>query len=226
MEEITKQSWFHLSTGQFGYPQPEEGYLDISYDMSAACKTCKIGKKQKSEFRFRSQPKAKHSQFLGLNWIFDEIFVREEAKEILETNNITGLTFSKPVINKNSIPIEGIYQLHVDTFISNGLITENLNVEICEMPRNEASLKFLTAIKSNLVVGPFCGNLKYNFPQGDNCIKIDGIFLENKPDFVRLNYWFGSGGSSNQPILVSSKVKDLIKKEKLRGAYFDLIEVL
>jgi len=221
-------NWYHITTGQFGYPQPESdfGYINRTYDTSNACPTCKIGLTQKDEFRFRNEPKVKQSQFLGLNWVFDQIFVKQIVKDIFEKEKITGLDFSQPVINKTGLPVEGTYQLRVDNLIISGLLPENLKTEVCELPKDKSSLKFLTAIKSKLVEGPFCGQIKYNFPQGDNHIRITSSALNDKPDFVRLGYYFGSGGSANKPILVSEKVKQIIDREKWRGTFLQQIELV
>ena len=191
-----------------------------------ACPTCNIGLKQKDEFRFRSEPKAKHSQFLGLNWVFDQIFVRQIVKDIFEEENITGINFSRPVIDRTGLPITGLYQLRVESLLSTGLLTDNLKLEICELPKDKSELKFLNAIKSKLVEGPFCGQKKYNFPQGDNYIKIKADTFDDKPDFIRLDYYFGSGGSANQPIIISDRVKQIIEREKWRGAFFKQIELI
>ncbi len=219
-------NWYHITTRQFGYPQPEDSYIDKTYDSSTACLTCNIGLKQKSEFRFRSEPKAKHSQFLGLNWVFDQVFVRQEVKDIFEMEQITGIEFSQPVINKTGLPVNGLYQLRVDNLVSNGLLTDNLKFEVCELPKDKSTLKFLQANKSKLAEGPFCGQTKFNFPQGDNCIKLKADALENKTDFVRLDYSFGSGGSANRPIIISDRVKQIIDKEKWRGAFLQQIELV
>jgi hypothetical protein len=48
-----------ICTGQFGYPQPEETYLEETYDLIAGCPTCEIGKVLKNAFRFRSEQKGK-----------------------------------------------------------------------------------------------------------------------------------------------------------------------
>lgn len=221
-------NWYHITTGQFGYPQPESnfGYINKTYDTTNACLTCNVGLKQKDEFRFRIDPKAKHSQFLGLNWVFDQIFVRQPVKDIFEQEKITELNFSQPVINKTGLQVEGLYQLRVDNFISSGLITDNLKSEVCELPKDKSILKFLKANNSKLAEGPFCGQMKYNFPQGDNHLKMQSAAFEGKPDFVRLDYWFGSGGSANRPILVSERIKYIIDREKWRGAFLQQIELV
>ena len=222
------KNWYHITTGHFGFPQPENdfGYIDKTYDSSSACVTCSIGLRQKDEFRFRSEPKAKHSQFLGLNWIFDQVFVRQVVKDIFEKEQVTGIEFSQPLINKTGLPITGLYQIRVDRLLSNGILTDNLKTEVCELTKDKSMLKFLKANSSKLAEGPFCGQTKYNFPQGDNYIKIKADALDNKTDFVRLDYYFGSGGSANRPIIISDRVKQIIDREKWRGALLEQIELV
>jgi len=221
-------NWYHITTRQFGYPQPENnfGYIDKTYDSSSACLTCDIGLKQKDEFRFRSEPKIKDIQFIGLNWVFDQVFVTQVVKEIFEKEQVTGVEFSQPVINKTGLAITGLYQLRVDNLLSSGLLADNLKTEVCELPKDKSMLKFLKANGSKLAEGPFCGQTKYIFPQGDNCIKLKVDALDNKTDFVRLDYYFGSGGSANRPIIISDRVKQIIDREKWSGAFLQQIELV
>lgn len=220
---------FHITTTQFGYPQPENdfSYIDKTYDTSRACLTCKIGLKQKDEFRFKSEPKIKNKhQFLGLNWVFDEIFVTQEVKDVFEKELVTGIRFSQPIINKTGKFIEGLYQLRVDNLVSNGLLTENLNTENCEMIKEESMLKFLKASNSKLIQGPFCGQTKYNFPQGDNHLTFKADAFEDITDFARLDYYFGSGSSANKPIIISEKVKQIIDRENWKGVFLEQIRLV
>lgn len=220
--------WYHIMTGQFGYPQPASdfGYLSNTYDSTKACPTCQIGLRQRGEFRFRIAPNAKHSQFLGLNWVFDEIFVREVVKDIFEREGITGIEFSQPVIHKTGLPVPGIYQLRVNNVLLDGLLPDNLTSETCELPKNKGILKFLSATNSKLAEGPFCGKVKYNYPQGDQCIRIRAQAMENRTDFLRLGDYFGSGASSNRPIVISENVKQVIDREKWRGAFLRVVELV
>ncbi|MGV0924827.1 hypothetical protein [Empedobacter tilapiae] len=220
---------YHITTTQFGYPQPENnfGYIDENYDTSCACLTCNIGHKQKDEFRFKNDPKIKNKhQFLGLNWVFDQIFVRQEVKDVFEEERITGIKFSKPVIHKTGEPIDRLYQLRVDNLISNGLLKKNLNIEICEMPKEESVLKFLKANNSQLIEGPFCGQTKYNFLQGDNHLIFKADAFEDITDFARLEYYFGSGSSANKPIIISEKVKQIIDRENWKGVFLEQIRLV
>lgn len=129
------------------------------------------------------------------------------------------------MIHKSGIQINSLYQLHVDTLLPQGLIDDNLEVEICEMPKDKEMLNFLKAIDSESLKGPFCGQKKYNFPQDQKMKSRKNIFM-NMPDFVRTNEWFGSGGSANRPILISEKVKEIIEKNKWRGAFLNPIELI
>jgi hypothetical protein len=224
-EDEENAEWFRMSTGQFGYPQPEEDYFKITYTPENVCPQCEIGKRQINPFRFKTEPKAKHSQFLGLNWVFDEIFLREEAVKLLTRQNITGLRFSNPIIHKTKIPIETLHQIHVDTILPEGLLTSNLTFEICEKPTDKKQIAFIKKQNPGYLDLRFCGRKKYNFPVKGMMTFRREIF-EKQPDFVKPFEWFGSGGSSSRPILVSQRVRQLIIKNKLRGAFFTPIALV
>jgi len=88
-KELDEADWLIASSsGHFGYPQPEDSYVSVTYDTSNYCERCGIGSSQKDPFRFRSIPKQKRSSFLQLNWVFDEFFVRPNIKEVLEKKSI------------------------------------------------------------------------------------------------------------------------------------------
>ncbi len=208
-------------TGQTGYPQPEDTYLEVTYDLSDACPTCEIGKSQKAPFRFRSEPKSKRSQFIGLNWVFDEVFVRTEVTEVLKKEGIQGLRFSRPVKNGTGAELESIYQMHVDTILCDSLGTSTLRFETCEMPRDESMVRFLKANGSQLMDGPFCGKCKFNYPRkNEEEILLPESVRQVVVDVVRSSEWFGSGGSAGRPIFVSEAFKSLYDKMKWRGLSF------
>lgn len=218
-EDNNNADWFMIMTGQFGYPQPEDDYFELTYAKDNVCLQCEIGKRQINPFRFRSEPKAKHSQFLGLNWVFDELFVREKAIELFERENITGIRYSSPVLNKTGEPMDTIKQLHVDTILSPGLLTDNLDFEICEKPTHKGQIKFIKKHNPDFLNKEFCRQKKYNYPKR-GAITLKKELFNNQPDFVKTYEWFGSGGTASRPILISKKVRTLIIKEKLRGAIF------
>jgi hypothetical protein len=80
-------------------------------------------------------------------------------------------------------------------------------------------------MNSPLLKGPFCGQKKYHYrPYRKFVLKKDSF--NNMPDFVRINEWFGSGGSAARPIFVSQKVYELIEKYEWRGAFLEPIKFL
>ncbi len=219
------KNYYKISVGQFGYPQPEDKYGKITYSLDNGCPTCWVGHEQKNAFRFGKSLKRLKKQITGLHWVFDQVFVREIVKTTFEKENLTGINYSVPVYNKTGEPIPEFYQLRVDTILSAALLNDDLNTEICEYPKNEKTIKFLKAIESKLIEGPFCGQKKYNFPQGQ-ILKFSKEAFIGQPDFVRTYEWFGSGGSANRPILVSERVKEIIEHNMFKGASFNKVALV
>lgn len=218
-------TWYHLLAGQFGYPQPEDDYREATYDYNQGCPTCGVGRTQRAPFRFRFEPKAKHSHFIGLNWITDQVFVREHLRVVFEEERVTGVRFSRPVRHRSGEELTTVYQVHIDTILYEAVDTSNLRIERCQMPTDPEMLRFLTANKSRLVVGPFCGRQKFNYPIG-SLLRMAAFRLTDQPDFVRTSEWFGSGGDAGRPIIISERVKSLIEKYKWRGAFLSEVELV
>lgn len=220
-------NWYLIQSGQFGYPQPEGTWREELYDLTAGCPTCEIGKRLRGPFRFRSEPKAKHSHFIGLNWIFDEVFVGDVVKAVLEEQRVTGVDFVRPLRHKTGEPLETIYHMRVDTVLPPALQIGALFMETCAVPKERAEFKFLAAIGSRLVKGPFCGAVKYNYPQGpEAAITLSRSAFDSAPDVVRMHEWFGSGGSAGRPILISQRLKDIIDQMAWRGLTFSPISMI
>jgi len=219
--------WYQLGTGQFGYPKPDDGLqaMTYEYEPGIGCKTCRIGKRQTAPFRFSREPKVTNKGFTGLNWIFDEIFCINSVRALIEENELTGITFSRPVVHRTHKPFENWWQMHVDGVIDDLVLTKGLTSERCEMPTEATGLKMLRAIGSRLAEGPFCGAVKYNYPRGYP-YELDGQKLLNAPDVVRSGTWFGSGASSNRPIFASERFCEIAKASKLRGLFMDEVVVV
>lgn len=58
-----------------GFPEPAsgKGYLAATFDLSAFCARCGIGRRQVRPFRMKAAPRL-HNSLMQLNWIFDEYF--------------------------------------------------------------------------------------------------------------------------------------------------------
>ena len=44
--DIAQANWFHVQTGEYQYPQPEDGYLRATFNLDSYCNNCGIGKLQ------------------------------------------------------------------------------------------------------------------------------------------------------------------------------------
>ncbi|EBA12914.1 hypothetical protein [Roseobacter sp. CCS2] len=219
--------WYQVQTGQFGYPYPKDdfGYQVMTYDPSQGCSTCEIGKVQRAPFRFFKEPKITNKAFIGLNWIFDEVFTTQAVRQLLEKEGLSGMTFSSPVVHKTNEKLKDWCQMHVNTVLPPAILTDGMTTETCAMPADETSSRFLKATGSRLMEGPFCGHEKLNWPQGTP-LAVRKSALTKAPDVVRTSEWFGSGGSASQAILVSERFFEVIRQNKLRGLFFDEVKIL
>jgi hypothetical protein len=161
--------WYQLyATGHFGYPQPESGYALATYD-STYCDRCGIGGVQRIPFRFRSEPKVRHSQFLQLNWVFDEFFVRPEVEAGLKEAGITGVTFGPALHHSTGRPLETIQQLTISSVLSAALDTVGLQPVTCK-PDNEEGPPWYGGGQPRYSPDyPYCGRVKHHWPKARRC---------------------------------------------------------
>jgi hypothetical protein len=214
MEPDQHNEWYVVgATSHFGYPQPEDGYAKATYDVTGYCERCGAGGVQRRPFRFRSEPKASHSQFLQLNWIFDELFVRPEVPDVFERERVTGVGSGPALHHRTGRALEGIQQLIILTILPPGLQTDGLQTVTCK-PDNEEARSEFAGPKRYPPDYPFCGRVKYHWRQP--LFFAPHAFAE-APDIAKSHEWFGSGGDAHRAILVSARVVDLIKAHKWRG---------
>lgn len=203
--------WFIASTGQFQYPQPEDGYLQKNFDLSEYCSLCGIGSVQNAPFRLKSEPKQKNNQFWGLHWEYSAVFVRQEAKNILEKESIKGIRFSKPVLNKSGLEIDGFFQMHIDNILDKGFDSYNTNRITCKIDNEEDRNTDL-----NLQC---CQRVKFHHPRIGGYL-FDSEIFNSELKIVQSHEYFGSGASAHRLQIFSKRVRDLILKTKLKGLAF------
>jgi hypothetical protein len=209
--DIEKADWFFISTGAYQYPQPETGYLEKTFDLKNYCHLCGMGKNQNAAFRLKTKPKQQNNQFWGLHWEYFALFVREETKNILEKENIKGIRFSTPVLNKKNNTIEGFYQLHIDTILNNGFDCYNTKTITCKHNNEEND-----NTDYNIAC---CGRIKFHHPMIGGYLFDKSVF-NPEFDIVQSNEYFGSGASANRIQIVSKRFKELVEKNKLKGLSF------
>ncbi|MBI2949282.1 MAG: hypothetical protein HYY23_16700 [Verrucomicrobia bacterium] len=223
-EEIRAAEWLVLgTTGHFGYPQPEDRYVETTYDIQAHCQSCGIGKHQKAPFRFRSEPKASRCQFLQLNWVFDEFFVRLPVKEEFERHKVTGVRFQRPVIHKTGREIESVFQICVGTLLPPALATAGLRAVTCKLDNEEWSAR--AGQFSRDPDASYCGRIKYHPPTRE-LFRFLGSQLRSAPDVVKSHEWFGSGASAYRVVLVSRRVASIFEANRWRGVTLKPVELV
>ncbi len=206
--------WSLLQVGQQGYPQPERGWFERTWRAQTSCPRCGCAEEQVAPFRFQGEPKSRHSQFLGLHWVPDAVFVRDEARALLEREGVTGVAFSRPVAHRTGQPLETVWQLEVPTVLPAGLVSSNVRREPCG-----------TGMETRAGSGPCCQRLRFNHPTR-GMLTFAKTTFDGAPEVVRSHEWLGSGGQSARPLLVSCRVRQLIEQARLRGATFTPIALV
>ena len=225
--ELDAAEWLELSAlGHYGYPQPEEdfGYKGATYNVSDYCPSCGIGAVQNAPFRLRAEFKASHSQIVQLNWVFDEFFLRPEAREGLWGAAITGIDYLAPMLHKDDRPSERVAQMIVKTTLPPALDTTGLQPVTCK-PQNEEWQPQQRLRPSEPEGRPYCGRVKYHYMH-KGPFRFDSNAFARAPDVVKSHEWFGSGGSAHRLVIVSQKFRQAVVTAKWRGVSFEPVELV
>ena len=129
----------------------------------------------------------------------------------MEKENIKGIRFSKPVLNKKNVEIEGFYQLHIDTILNKGFDSYNTTTITCKI-NNEENCNTDINLKC-------CGRIKFHHPKIGGYL-FDKAIFNSDFDIVQSDEYFGSGVSANRIQIVSKRFKELVEKNKLKGLSF------
>jgi hypothetical protein len=215
--------WYQLyATGHFGYPQPEDDYKLATYGTSY-CERCGIGGVQRIPFSFRSEPKARHSQFLQLNWVFDEFFIRPEVESRLTEVGLSGIAFGPALHHSTGRALESIKQLMVMSALPAALGIAGLQPVTCK-PDNEEGPPWHAGSQPRYAPDyPYCGRRKYHWPQKKPLRFLPQPFA-TAPDIIKSFEWFGSGCSAFRAVLVSERVVHIIESNRWRGVKWDVVE--
>ena len=215
-DEILNAEWAIASVGEFQYP--EEDYLENTFDTHNFCRRCGQGAVQNRPFRLKQDFTQKQAKFLGLHWVFDEIFIRPVVKNIFEAEGITGLDYREVINQKTGKPFENLLQLQMMTIPEEAWDTQKLFSVTCKPRNEEAFVKGIGWTNRNPDL-PYCGRVKYHFPLTEPIV-FNAKALSNLPDFAKSHEYFSSGGGATHFILVRNKVMKLIKEKNLRGLGF------
>jgi hypothetical protein len=179
-------SWHH------GYPQPENSYKELTYNLSNYCEVCGIGKRQKAPFRMKKPPNWGRRSILQMNWVFDEYFVKPDVwQAVFKPFGIA----SKPVLlDKTGKEIESVVQLD--------------NSRAVDLQMGDRAYGFEECSK--------CGRRKY-LPRITGFFPAPA---PTNSALFRSTQYFGSGASAHNAVLISATLYQKIKKADLKGAEF------
>lgn len=196
--EFEEAQWYSVrSKYRFEYPQPEDafGYESYTYENSNYCGTCGCGLNQVNLFRINKVPRWGNRHFLMLNWIEDELFTSAYARECIIKEKILGLKFLEVMDYKKNISFDNIYQIYVEGILEQGLIHLNQSVK--------------DVIKCSV-----CGNTKYIY-SGRGLTFNKEVFENTNCDIVKTFEIFGDGHMCARIVIVSKKLYQVIKNNKL-----------
>ncbi len=125
--ETADAAWcLWLAEWQHGYPQPEDEYLDATYEVSAACPICHVGLRQNAPFRMRNEPRWGRRSLMQLYWVYDAWFVTPSAyRSVFQPFGIA----SRQVLRKSGRPLETVLQLVVEEGVP--LAESRVEGELC-----------------------------------------------------------------------------------------------
>lgn len=208
--ELDNAQWLRVrSQWRSGYPQPEAafGYRSVTYKAGCRCEACGIGLEQIAPFRMIKAPNWGKRHFMMLNWVEDEMFVTDICRNILEKDNLSGISFGT-VSNKTGLgTLSNVNQLRIPSRLTPGIIEDRRSID-----------KVYTC--------DTCGATKYH-PTSIGMIAYDKRILENAPDFVKTAELFGWGKGAAHHIIISNKAYRVIVGNKLnQGLVFEPLELV
>ncbi len=211
------------ATGHQGYPKPEDGYFEQTYD-STSCERCGIHGTQVAPLRFSGEPKSKTIQFLQLHWVYDEFFVRHEARDLLTLEDITGVEFGPVLVSRKGDVSRQASQMRVLGTLPPALDASELQTVTCK-PHNEEWRPDVRATSADREDLPYCGRVKYRWAHRGP-LRFDRSAYLDVPDLVKSHEWFGSGGSASQCVIVSQRFRQIVIAAEWRGLRFEPIELV
>lgn len=192
-DEVATAAWLQLGApGQFGYPLPEDDYLEATYDLSDHCDLCGQGARQRAAFRMRGEPRWGRRGILQLNWVLGEFFVKPEIwKAIFDP---IGVRARSVVDDRSGTELTTVVQLDPDT----GPALSLLGSQYDDCRR--------------------CGRRKYH-PHTRGCFP---AFTSDpgSRSVVRSAEFFGHGASADRAILISQSVRAELDRLEVRGAKY------
>jgi hypothetical protein len=198
-----------------GYPQPEDTYEEVTYDLSDHCPRCGIGREQIRPIRMKSEPKWEGKHLLQLNWIDDEYFVKPEVWQVMSEAGLTGVTPRPCVQDKTNKPLDKVVQVHVKNVLPEAYVSEAQYRVKCGEEDPLPNVKDL----------PPCGRIKMSWDSRAP-LRFRRSAFKDACDFMKTHEWYGWGAQAYRLVIVSHKVAELILKMTWKGVFLNPIELV
>ena len=185
-----------------GYPQPEDSYQDISYDLQSKCPKCSNGILQKAPLQML-KPQMGNNDVAGIHWI-DELVITDKLKNLIEKESLSGFEIWPIIDAKRKIPCNGVYQLFIvgkmPPMSSKASIIRAEGIEPCECRKKGYMLKEIPIYNNNS--------------------------LNNVKDFNKTFEWLGGLVETSQLIIVKKRIYDLFMNNKIKGVRFEPTKII
>jgi hypothetical protein len=193
-EELLAADWLLMrGTWIQGYPEPksdEDGFVDVTFDVSERCGSCGRGSMQCAPFRIRGEPKWGRRGAMSLNWIHEEIFFKAEV--FSKHLQPLGLGYW-PVQNARGKELKTVVQLRVDEH--KPLDLEGLPQTIC----------------------PDCGRVAFTVPARD---PFPAPSTPPSGQAFKITQFIGKTPGGERRIIVSHRVARALVEADVRGVGF------
>lgn len=200
-KELSEALYFQLYLGIYGTSDYTDSY-QTEYEKITKCKFC--GREKEKQVSDLYIDKLKFGKKDIATNCRKEIIISENLKNILEENNVSGISFGN-VHHFNNKRIKNnptLYQLFIGNILpkmSNKILVEK-DTTYCEFCKN---------------YGILLRSLSYYK-------KEDISFLE---DFNLSHEYFGGGYSGVRNFIISKKVYNLFKQYKIKSVRFDIVQI-
>ena len=115
--EMSSAEYLYMRmAGYWGYPKPEDDFLNESYDTSRVCPHCGQGPSQVRPLLVGKPGKFGNRDIAALNWVFAWL-VTDRLRKLVQDENLTGAEFWPLLYFKDRTEVEGISQLKVTNIL-------------------------------------------------------------------------------------------------------------
>lgn len=172
-----------------GYPQPEDDYIELCYNLNDYCKSCGIGLTQTNPFRLKKKPEWGRRSIFQLNWVFDEYFVKPNIYQTLFFTRDVGKW--KVMLDRKNSVLTSVVQLKIPT-VESELVMDGYPFEVCSE----------------------CGQKKYlpisvgGYPRLKESTKL-AMFKSRE--------YFGSGASARKAVFIDNDLYKALKLYNIKG---------